>query len=109
MMNKELLDEKKKEELPPEQQKTTAAPKKKRRFPAILFGILYFLTVAILSLTIWYKNTFNIKFNDFLFTLLSPLAGTGLSMFFDILKASLVPAVIALIPYGIFMRMTRGG
>ena len=108
MMNKEFLDEKEKQELTPEQEEKTAAPKKKSRFRVILFGILYFLAVAILSLTIWYKNTFNIKFNDFLFTLLSPLAGTGLSMFFDILKASLVPAVIALIPYGIFMRLTRG-
>ncbi len=111
MMEKEFPNKEGSVEQTSDTKEKAAAPKKRKGGTAliILFGFLYFLTVAIFSATIWYKNTFNIKFNDFLFTLLSPLAGTGLSMVIDILMVSLIPALIALIFYVAFVLLTRGG
>ena len=83
--------------------------KKKGRGKIILFGFLFFLTVATFSLAVWYKITFNVKFNDFLFTLLSPLAGTGVSTVIDVLMFSVLPGLGALVLYVIFIRLTRSG
>ena len=94
----------------PEKTNENAAVQTKKSIVfVILFGFLGCLTVAILSATIWYEITFDIKFNDFLFTLLSPLAGTGKSTVIDILTVSLLPAGIALIAYGFFIYLTRSG
>jgi len=93
----------------PQEQKSARPKKKKGVGLIILFGFLFALTVAAFSLGIWYKVTFNIKFNDFLFTLLSPLAGTGKRTVIDVLTFSLLPAIIAMIPYGLFIFFTRKG
>ncbi len=39
--------------------------------------ILFIIGVAATSLSVWYRNTFSIPFKDLLYTLLSPLEGTG--------------------------------
>ena len=64
---------------------------------SILYGIIYTAAVAIFAISVWYKNTFNISFNDLLFTLLSPIEGTGASTVADILWAC-VPATVLFLP-----------
>lgn len=110
-MKKLFSKKQKSSDLPFESNESVTVQKKKKKgiVSLILFGFLYFLTVAIFALAIWYRNNFDIKFNDFLFTLLSPLAGTGVSTVLDILKASLIPAFISLIPFGFFIYFTRSG
>lgn len=63
----------------------------------VVFGIVYCLAIALFALSIWYKQTFNIGFNDLLFTLLSPIGGTGSSTVADIVRAC-VPPVVMLLP-----------
>ncbi len=53
----------------------------------ILFGLVFFFASALFSVSIWYKNTFDIGFGDLLFTLLSPLGGTGESTLSQIFSA----------------------
>lgn len=85
----------------------SSAPLKEKMGKTVFLGIIFSLAVAIIALSIWYKNTFNVKFNDFLFTLLSPMTGTGKKTTLDIITYSMLPAVISLIPYGIFVYFTR--
>ena len=110
-MKKALIEERENAELPSSEKEGAALSKKKRKsiILILLFGFFYFLAVGVIALSIWYKINFDIKFNDFLFTLLSPLAGTGKSTVIEVLNASLMPALIALIPYGIFIFFTRTG
>ena len=74
-----------------------------------VLGFVFFLTVALFSLTIWYNATFEVKFNDFLITLLSPLSGTDVSVVNDILKFGVLPAALSLVLYGLFIFFTRSG
>ncbi len=69
---------------------------KQRRIAfAILFGAVFFLASVIFSISLWYDFTFDISFSDLLFTLLSPLGGTGESTVLQILTACL-PLVLLL-------------
>lgn len=61
---------------------------------AVLFGILFLLGVTILSLSIWYSKNFGVSFKEFLYTVLSPLKGTGEGTVEQIVDAAL-PYVIA--------------
>ena len=83
--------------------------KKKGRGKVILFGTFFFWAVALFSLALWYRANFNVKFNDFLFTLLSPLAGTGIRTAIDVLLHSVLPGLGALLVYNIFLRLTKEG
>ncbi|MBP5427819.1 MAG: LTA synthase family protein [Clostridia bacterium] len=56
---------------------------------AIVFGILFLIGIAILSLAVWYDLTFDISFKELLYTLLSPLKGTGESTVLQIVGAAL--------------------
>lgn len=45
----------------------------------VVIGIVWTLAAAFMSLSIWYKATFDMEFAELLFTLLSPVGGTGQS------------------------------
>ena len=59
----------------------------------IVFGLIYLIASALFSLAVWYKNTFDISFSDLLFTMLSPLGGTGESTLAQIFSACLPPTI----------------
>lgn len=59
----------------------------------IVFGLIYLIAAALFSLSVWYKNTFDISFSDLLFTMLSPLGGTGESTLAQIFSACLPPTI----------------
>jgi len=59
----------------------------------ILVGVIWVFATALFSLAAWYRTTFNMTFDDLLFTLLSPLGGTGGSTIGQILTA-ILPSVI---------------
>ena len=61
---------------------------------AVLYGILFLLGIAILSLAIWYKKNFGISFKELIYTILSPLKGTGEGTINQIVGAAL-PFVVA--------------
>ncbi len=89
------------EQEPAQEQKAVQepAPKKKslvlRIILHVLLGITVLLSAALFFGSAWYKATFNISFSDLLFTILSPLGGTGASTVSDILWAVLPPVIIA--------------
>lgn len=58
------------------------------------FGLLFVLGVAIVAISVWYMACFNMEFKELLFTMLSPLKGTGRSTVAQILQIVL-PAVLA--------------
>ena len=62
---------------------------------AIVFGFIFLLASVFFSVAIWYANTFDISFSDLLFTMLSPLGGTGESTMAHIF-GSCLPPVLAL-------------
>ena len=75
---------------------------------SIIYGIVYCTAIALFSLSVWYKNTFNISFNDLLFTLLSPVGGTGASTVMDIVRACVPPVILFLPLYIIVLLALRG-
>ncbi len=108
-MKTESLNKSADPSLSPKDDITPPRKKNKHIFRIILFGFLFFLAVGIFSSSIWYKNTFYIGFNEFLFTLLAPMAGTGKETVLDILSVSVLPGGLALIPYALFVFFTRSG
>lgn len=74
----------------------------------ILVGILVTATAALTAVSVWYVATFNLEFKDLLFTLASPLQGTGTSTVNDILNAVMPWAVGALIVYIIIAGILSG-
>lgn len=65
----------------------------------VVCGLLLTLAVALLSLSLWYHATFSISFEDLLFTLLSPLGGTGVSTVSQIVEAILPQTLGVLLIY----------
>ena len=65
----------------------------------LLFGIIFLCAAVTISVAVWYKNTFNISFSDLLFTMLSPIAGTGESTLRQIFGACTPPVVILFVIY----------
>ncbi len=62
----------------------------------IIFGIIFLAAAVIFSVAAWYKKTFDISFSDLLFTMLSPLGGTGKSTLAQIFSAC-TPSVAVLV------------
>lgn len=58
---------------------------------SILFGILLLLGCTLFVLADWYKNTYNISFEELLFTIMSPMKGTGKGTIDQILKVVVPP------------------
>ncbi len=59
--------------------------------------LLFVIGVAATALSVWYRNTFSIPFKDLLYTLLSPLAGTGQTTIDLVLDAVLPATCVALV------------
>ena len=64
-----------------------------------LFCILFLLGIALFSAAVWYKKTYDLEFKELLYTIVSPLKGTGESTVLLIMKAVVPPAVIGAIAY----------
>lgn len=70
---------------------------KKRNFlpiAAILFGIVFILAVVIYVATKWVDATYDVDFTTLIYTLLSPLKGTGDSVVTAVLQACLPPVFL---------------
>ncbi len=61
----------------------------KKSAPYIIFGVLFLLGAAVFAICIWYMNTYDLEFKELLYTLVSPLKGTGESTVALILSSSL--------------------
>ncbi|MBQ8415893.1 MAG: LTA synthase family protein [Clostridia bacterium] len=66
---------------------------------SILLGILWTLASILTALAVWYQNTFSMEFGELLYTLLSPLGGTGVSTVSQILEACLLPVILSVSAY----------
>ena len=62
----------------------------------VLFGLIYTLGAAILTVCAWYAMTFDLEFKELLYTLASPLKGTGQSTVAQVVSACL-PVVLFLV------------
>ncbi len=62
---------------------------------SILFGFLFVLGAALTALGIWYQLTFNLEFKELLYTLASPLKGTGQSTVWQIVGVLLPVAIVS--------------
>lgn len=74
---------------------------KKSILQYILFGLLYTLGVAIFTVCAWYALTFDLEFKELLYTLASPLKGTGQSTVAEILSACLPVMLIFVVLYAV--------
>ena len=61
---------------------------------SVLFGILFLLGCALLVVGIWYINTYDLEFKEQLYTLASPLKGTGDGTMKQILSACVPPVLV---------------
>ena len=68
---------------------------------SILFGLMLAIGVAVFGVCSWYKETFNLEFKELLYTLASPLKGTGESTVKDVIRACLPAALGFLCAYTI--------
>lgn len=73
----------------------------------VLTGILLLVAVALRALSKWYDTNYKMTFKELLYTLLSPLKGTGKGMIQEILGATLPAVLIALVIYVIFEYAVR--
>lgn len=63
---------------------------------SVLFGIVFALGAAITVVSAWYSRTYDLEFKELLYTLASPLKGTGESTV-DLVIGSCLPWVLLLI------------
>lgn len=63
--------------------------------------IVFFASSVVLSVAIWYNATFDITFNDLLYTMLSPIGGTGESTLEHIFGECVPPVVILMIIFAL--------
>ena len=66
---------------------------------AILFGILFTFAIAIYVVTRWVDATYDLYFTTLIYTLVSPLKGTGDGVISTILEVCLPPVVFAVVIY----------
>lgn len=71
----------------------------KRIVLSVVFGIVFVLAVALISISVWYKNNYFMEFAALLEVLAGPIEGTGANMINDICWAVIPSSVIALIVY----------
>ncbi|MBQ7334893.1 MAG: LTA synthase family protein [Clostridia bacterium] len=65
----------------------------------VVVGIVWLLASVLLVLALWYLNTFSMGFEELLYTILSPLGGTGQSTVSQILDACLMPVITLMLVY----------
>ena len=66
-----------------------------------LLSLVFVSASVIISVAVWYNMTFDITFNDLLFTILSPLGGTGESTLQHIFSECVPPVVILVALYAV--------
>lgn len=71
----------------------------KRIVLSVVFGIVFVLSVALISISVWYKNNYFMEFAALLEVLNGPIEGTGANMIHDICWAVIPSSVIALVVY----------
>ena len=69
---------------------------KKAILQYVLFGLIYTVAASVMTVCAWYAMTFDLEFKELLYTLASPLKGTGQSTVAQILFACL-PVVLLLV------------
>lgn len=72
-----------------------------------LTGMLLLAAVALRALSEWYDTNYEMTFKELLYTLLSPLEGTGEGMIREILGATLPAVIIAFVIYVVFEYAVR--
>lgn len=95
------VDIKEREELvvlsEPNEPVPSSAPKtiSKRKYIilSVVFGFIFVLSIALFSISIWYRNNYFLEFKELLYVLTGPIEGTGGGMTKDI--------VLAVVPYSI--------
>ena len=105
----------------------TPAPQKKPRYNkkriliySILAGLAFTIGVALIALSVWYKNTFDLGFKHLLYNISSPVEGTGNATVVQILSACLPWILLGVAVYvvtaflisrgtGLLQRMRRVG
>lgn len=78
--------------------------KKKLIFKILLtavLAIIFFASSVIISVAVWYNATFDITFNDLLYTMLSPIGGTGESTLSHIFGDCIPPVVALMIVFAV--------
>ena len=73
--------------------------KKKNKILLTVFTIIIFINILLLNSNIWIYNNFgNVKFQEILFTLLSPTSGTDTSVIFSyIIRVIVVSFVLSIL------------
>ncbi len=71
----------------------------KRVVWVIGMGILWLLASVLTVLSTWYQATFDMEFAELLYTLMSPVGGTGQSTMSQIFSACLPPVLLLLLVY----------
>ena len=61
----------------------------------VLFGTIFMTAASIITATVWYGETYTVRFKELLYTLLGPLEGTGNSIR-NLIVSSLIPPIAAL-------------
>ena len=72
-----------------EHQKSSQTEQRRAIFWSVVFGIIFVLGVTMATICGWYRVTFDLEFKELLYTLASPLKGTGESTVSQILHACL--------------------
>jgi len=67
----------------------------------IFFGLIFSFAAALLSVCVWYKNTFGVEFKTLLYVLSSPLKGTGAETIREIIAVTVPAAIAAAIVYAV--------
>ena len=65
----------------------------------VVFGLIFVLAVALISISVWYKNNYFMEFAALLEVLAGPIEGTGANMINDICWAIIPYSVAALVIY----------
>ena len=90
-----LLEQKIKKEKKNKPEPTTA----RRVWRAVGVGVIYLLAVSFVVAGLYYKANFNMAFGEVLYTILSPLGGTGVGTVEQILEPCLPPILVFLLGY----------
>lgn len=68
-------------------------------FLVTILALVFFASSVIISVAVWYNATFDITFNDLLFTMLSPIGGTGESTLEHIFSECVPPVIILMLAF----------
>lgn len=64
----------------------------------VFFGVIFMIAVSVITATVWYGETYTVRFKELLYTLLGPLEGTGNSIR-NLIVSSLMPPILALMAF----------